>query len=117
MLTFGEQPRQLGTDGRRLGFQGCYPRKLAVLEDRLVPHQRGQRDAVAQPINEAEEDPGIDTGLSGLTRVDGLHNRYRDGRPRIPHFVDGGARAQALRAVLAPSVRPGVDLPAGRKLV
>ncbi|MNT58817.1 hypothetical protein D3C72_1962810 [compost metagenome] len=117
MLAFGKQLRDLGPNGRRLSFQGCDPWKLAVLENRPVAHQRGQRDTLAQPIDKAEEGPGIGTGFASRTRVDGLHNRPRRSEPEMSHSVGQAGRAQALRALLAPTVWPGLDLPGVRKLV
>ena len=94
LLALGQQGHQLGADGGRLRLEAGDPGELAVLEDRVVPHQGGQRDTVAQPVDETEKDAGIDTGLAGRTRIDGLHNRYLYRQPKMHHFVHGATRAQ-----------------------
>ena len=84
LLALRQQCRQFGADGGRLGFQGSDPWEQAVLENGTVTHQRRLGDAVAQPIDEAEQHAGVEAGLAGGTRVDGLHDGFGDGCQRCP---------------------------------
>ncbi|GAB1846309.1 hypothetical protein MyNCGM683_11370 [Achromobacter xylosoxidans] len=60
----------------------------------MVAHEGRLRDAVAQPVDETEEEAGIGTGLAGRTRIDGLHNRDLYRQPKMHHFVHAPPRVQ-----------------------